>query len=152
MGIQGVRNGNSEMRNGNQEYLHPTSHMASEKWEMGLKWESPFLKYPPLVGHPRIDLCFRSCIGRAACVSWTREFYYINHVLSPRGARCCNSAAPIHEWSVCRYGGGHNVPAICWDQEIINYLTAMIGSNHQLNSCWPSLFNESLYINSIRMI
>ena len=46
-----VRNGNSEMkigkldvRNGNQDNLHPISHMASEKWEMGLKWESPFFK------------------------------------------------------------------------------------------------------------
>ena len=42
-----MRNGKLEVRNWNQENLHPTSHMASEKWEMGLKWESPFLKYPP---------------------------------------------------------------------------------------------------------
>ena len=44
-----MRNGNLEVRNGNQENLHPISHMVFEKWEMGLKWESPFLKYPPQV-------------------------------------------------------------------------------------------------------
>ena len=44
-----ARNGNSEMRNGNQENLYPISHMASEKWEVGLKRGFPFLKYPTLV-------------------------------------------------------------------------------------------------------
>ena len=31
---------------GDCECLHPISHMASEKWEVGLKREFPFLKYP----------------------------------------------------------------------------------------------------------
>ena len=31
---------------GDCECLHPISHMASEKWEVGLKQEFPFLKYP----------------------------------------------------------------------------------------------------------
>ena len=34
-----VRNGNSEVRNGNEENLYSISHMASEKWEVGLKRE-----------------------------------------------------------------------------------------------------------------
>ena len=42
-----MRNGKPEVRNGNEEHLHPISYMASEKWEMGLKWESPFFKCPP---------------------------------------------------------------------------------------------------------
>ena len=42
-----ARNGNSEVRNGNQENSFPISQKASEKWEVGLKWEFPFLKYPP---------------------------------------------------------------------------------------------------------
>ena len=33
---------------GDCECLHPISHMASEKWEVGLKREFPFLKYRPL--------------------------------------------------------------------------------------------------------
>ena len=37
---------------GDCECLHPTSHMASEKWEVGLEREFPFLKYLPLVGRP----------------------------------------------------------------------------------------------------
>ena len=32
---------------GDCECLHPISHMASEKWEVGLKREFPFLKYLP---------------------------------------------------------------------------------------------------------
>ena len=43
-----ARNGNSEVRNGNQENSFPISQKASEKWEVGLKWEFPFSKYPPL--------------------------------------------------------------------------------------------------------
>ena len=42
-----ARNGNSEVRNGNQENSFPISQKASEKWEVGLKWEFPFSKYPP---------------------------------------------------------------------------------------------------------
>ena len=33
---------------GDCECLHPISHMASEKWEVRLKQEFPFLKYLPL--------------------------------------------------------------------------------------------------------
>ena len=33
---------------GDCEFLHPISHMASEKWEVRLKREFPFLKYLPL--------------------------------------------------------------------------------------------------------
>ena len=33
---------------GDCECLHPISRMASEKWEVGLKREFPFLKYPTL--------------------------------------------------------------------------------------------------------
>ena len=32
------------------ECLHPISHMASEKWEVGLKREFLYLKYPTQVG------------------------------------------------------------------------------------------------------
>ena len=32
---------------GDCEFLHPISHMASEKWEVGLKREFPFLRYLP---------------------------------------------------------------------------------------------------------
>ena len=37
---------------GDCECLHPISHMASEKWEVGHKREFPFLKYPPLKSQP----------------------------------------------------------------------------------------------------
>ena len=40
--------GKSEVRNGKVGKLFSISHMASEKWEVGLKGEFPFLKYPPL--------------------------------------------------------------------------------------------------------
>ena len=36
---------------GDCEFLHPISHMASEKWEVGLKREFPFLKYPTQQWH-----------------------------------------------------------------------------------------------------
>ena len=36
------------MGSGDCECSHPTSHMASEKWEVGLKRGFPFLKYPTL--------------------------------------------------------------------------------------------------------
>ena len=36
--------------NGDCECLHPTYHMASEKWEVGLKREFPYLNYPPQDG------------------------------------------------------------------------------------------------------
>ena len=36
--------------NGDCECLHTTYHMASEKWEVGLKREFLYLKYPTQVG------------------------------------------------------------------------------------------------------
>ena len=46
-----VRNGaeywKREMGSEDCECSHHTSHMASEKWEVGLKREFPFLKYLP---------------------------------------------------------------------------------------------------------
>ena len=39
---------------GDCEFLHPISHMASEKWEVGLKREFPFLKYPTKVVKGRV--------------------------------------------------------------------------------------------------
>ena len=58
---------------GDCECLHPISHMASEKWEVGLKREFPFLKYLPLdwlrdagssfaLGKPRLPLFIRGCV------------------------------------------------------------------------------------------
>ena len=51
-----VRNGaeywKQEMGSEDCECSHHTSHMASEKWEVGLKRGFPFLKYPTLVKSP----------------------------------------------------------------------------------------------------
>jgi hypothetical protein len=50
-----VRNGaeywKREMGSEDCECSHHTSHMASEKWEVGLKRGFPFLKYPTQISH-----------------------------------------------------------------------------------------------------
>ena len=52
-----VRNGaeywKREMGSEDCECSHHTSHMASEKWEVGLKQGFPFLKYPTLITAPQ---------------------------------------------------------------------------------------------------
>ena len=51
---------------GDCECLHPISHMASEKWAVGLKREFPFLKYLPQDG-PEV-------LGKIVSLFWEAMF------------------------------------------------------------------------------